>query len=453
MFSRLLAAITRKTYRAIEEPQENPAPPTQAPPGQGQENAHAARPEAQRAHALFDAGDYSAARDAYEHLAQTQAAPGWMVKCGYCELMLGAPDKARKSFEAALALAPHLAQAWVGLGDIAARHNRHEEALRAYDKAIALEDSQGIARNNRAQSLLALGRLEEAWRENEARFSTPGATALYPHRLALPRWDGGAGRRLLVHWEQGFGDIIQHLRFLPLAVQRIAQVGGGSCNFECPPPLLTLLQRMPGAPTIIAAGEMAPELSSFDCQAPLLSLPLLLGCRADALPSTPYLRADQPAADVLGQAWRQRDTRRLVGIAWRASSFDPQRSLTLAALLAAFAPRATELRLVSLQKDISAEERALLTLHEGIDAGANFDSFDDTAAALAAVDSVVSVDTAVAHLAGALARPTLLLLNEPAAVRWMPDVEDSPWYGSLRLLRKNANDDWEVLLRRAATLL
>ncbi len=439
MFSRLLAALRGTDKKP--PPERNAADTAMT----------------ERAHALFDRGEHAAARDAYDQLitgtAGSAHAPGLLVNRAYCELALGETDRARESFLAALEHSPHLAQAWVGLGDIAAQRNRHDEALRNYDKAIELDASLLIARNNRAQSLIAVGRIEEAWPELETRYALPGAQALYPHRLALPRWDGGAGQRVLVHWEQGFGDIIQHLRFLPLAATQIARTAGGTCTFECPPPLRALVDRMPGAPGLVPASNLAPDLGAFDCHVPLLSLPFLLGTSADALPPAPYLRANEKRAAELRASWQGSDPRRLVGVAWRASSFDPRRSITLPALLDAFAAQAPHVRLVSLQKDIDAAEQTLLAQHGGINAGSGFENFDDTAAALCALDTVISVDTAVAHLAGALARPTLLLLNEPATARWMIGREDSPWYGTMRIVRKDVDEAWVTALRRAAFAL
>ena len=437
MLSRLLAAI----YRPESGDRKMQAQASSAT------TADSAPMTKARANLLFDAGEHAAARAAYEQLIGTAATPGLLVNRGYCELALGEIDTAQLSFQAALSHSPQLAPAWVGLGDAAAQKNRHTEALRCYDSALDLKGTLLIARNNRAQSLLALGRMEEAWRENETRFALPNAATLYPHRLALPCWDGKTERRVLVHWEQGFGDIIQHLRFLPAMAAR-----SRACAFECPPPLMALVRRMPGAPALIEADNQPPNPDRFDCHAPLLSLPFLLGIQAKTLPHSPYLAADAVRAPALRAGWKT-DGKHLVGIAWRASTFDPRRSLALAQLLEAFAPLAGSVRLVSLQKDISAEESALLLQHGGIDAGSGFGSFDDTATALAALDTLVCVDTAVPHLAGALARTTLLLLNEPAAVRWMLNRDDSPWYPSMRLLRKGGDTHWPQLLEKAAQML
>lgn len=444
MFSRLLAAFADHK-KAVARSDDASAK-------QSAQVAQAAQAAQQRAHRLFDSGDHAAARAAYDQLISADAAPGLLVNRGYCELMLGEADTARESFRAALARAPHLAEAWVGLGDIAAQHNQHAEALRCYDSALALNAALLVARNNRAQSLLALGRLEEAWRESETRFALPNAATLYPHRLALPRWDGATAARVLVHWEQGFGDIIQHLRFLPQVATRLHGTGA-ACAFECPPPLARLVRRMPGAPPLIEASNSAPDSSGFDCCAALLSLPLLLGANANKLPLPPYLQADVSRARALRAAWQQDKTPLLVGLAWRASAFDARRSLALADLLEALLTTRSDMRLVSLQKDITEAERALLTRHDAIDAGSMFNDFDDTAAALAALDSVICVDTAVAHLAGALARPVSLLLNEPAATRWMLARTDTPWYPSMRLYRKRAEQAWAPLLKQAAAAL
>jgi tetratricopeptide (TPR) repeat protein len=220
----------------------------------GKASATSSKNSAQNAHDSFDAADYAAALIAYETLFIATKEPQHLVNSGYCELMLGQLDLARTSFRRAHALAPHLAQALIGLGDVAARQQSHAEAVACYDRALAIDAQLAIARNNRSQSLTALGRLEEAWRDAEARYLTPGATSLYPHRLALPVWDGRSACRLLVHWEQGLGDIIQHLRFLPEAARR-----AGQCSFECPPPLLSVAQGLAGSLTLIAANSHAPD--------------------------------------------------------------------------------------------------------------------------------------------------------------------------------------------------
>ena len=406
---------------------------------------HSAAREAERtrAHALFEAGDYEAAAAAYERLLRLEPAAGGYVNLGYAQLFLDRTDRARRSFGEALARSSEFAPALTGLGDACARAGEHAEAVAYYRRALAADPCLAVAHNNLSLSLTALGELQEAWREAEWRYELPEARTYYPRGKLGPRWDGAAlgERRLLVHWEQGYGDIIQHLRFLPPLAARAARF-----VFECPPPLLRLATAALGAEHVV---ESRAELPPFDFCAPLLSLPLLLGASARALPVPPYLAAYAAVAARLRQRWSG-GARRLLGVAWRSSTFDPKRDIELAALLAL---AGESVRLVSLQKEASAAERALLGARGAIEAGSDFADFFDTATAIAALDAVLTVDTSVAHLAGALGRPGWVLLSEPAAVRWMLDRADTPWYPSMRLLRRAPGQTWEAALAEARAAL
>jgi Flp pilus assembly protein TadD len=393
--------------------------------------------EKARALGLFEAGDYEAAAAAYEALLRLEAWPGGYVNLGYAKLFLGQPDRARAAFYAALALSPEFPAAMTGLGDACAQAGEHAGAAAHYRRALAVDPGLAVAHNNLSLSLTALGELEEAWREAEWRYELPEAGRYYPRGKLGPRWDGVAlgGRRLLVHWEQGYGDVIQHLRFLP----QVASLAPGYV-FECPPPFLRLAGAAFGEAHVV---ESRPEPPPFELCAPLLSLPRLLGSSAAALPRPPYLRADAAGASRLRQEWSGRGARRLLGVAWRSSTFDPKRDVALNELLGV-AP--ADVRLVSLQKETSEGEREQLRACGAVEAGSGFADFYDTAAAIAALDAVLSVDTSVAHLAGALDRPTWLLLSEPAAVRWMLGRSDTPWYPSMRLLRRAPGQAWEAVL-------
>jgi hypothetical protein len=394
-----------------------------------------------RAHALFDRGDYAAAAAAYSAAMTREPDPSACVNLGYCHLMLREHDAAGAAFGRALDLRPGFAAALVGLGDCAAQLGEHPRAVAYYDAALAQDPELAVAHNNRAQSLFAMGRTLEAWREAEWRYAAPGADALYPHRPALPRWQGEAlPGRLLVHWEQGYGDIIQHLRFLPLLRGRVAAFA-----FECPPPLLRLAARLLAPEHLLEAQATAATNAGFAAYVPLLSLPHALGLPAEPLPPPPYLHGDGGRAHELRSRWAKPGVR-LVGIAWRGSDFDASRN----ASLQDFAELSgADVRLVSLQKYVDARESALLADLGAVAAAGELDDFAATADAIAALDLVVSVDTAVAHLAGALDKPTCLLLNEPAAVRWMLGRGDTPWYPSTRLLRKSGSAPWVDLLTQA----
>jgi tetratricopeptide (TPR) repeat protein len=403
---------------------------------------------AQQAHDLFDAGDYAAACAAYQALIAKSGDPRHLVNRGYCELMLGKLDLAHKSFLNARTLDPHLAQALIGLGDLAAQQQAHAEAVVYYDKALTIDPALAIARNNRSQSLTALGRMEEAWRDAEARYLTPGAALLYPHRLDLPLWDGHSACRLLVHWEQGLGDIIQHLRFLPEAARR-----SGNCSFECPPPLLSLVRSVGGSIELIAANNNAPDTTTFDCCAPLLSLPYLLKYTQKSLPLPPYLQATPANVPHSLENVEPTQYDLKIGLVWRASVFDTRRSMSLASLLERAAHLLPSVQLISLQKDANRDERFLLDTYRCLDAGSGFADFCDTATAIFGLDATISVDTSVAHLSGALAHPTLLMLNHQHAERWLLTGDASPWYPSVFIVRRRHGEHEGDWIARALTHL
>ena len=391
--------------------------------------------EAMRAEAntLFDTGRYGEAHELYERLLALHDDPRARVNLGYCLLLTGAGGQAEPHFRAALAHSDTAPNARVGLGDAAVRRGDHATAAAHYREAITLAPDFAIAHNNLSLSLAALGEFEEAYREAEWRYALSDTRAFFPHRVALPRWRGESlgARRLLVHWEQGFGDIIQHLRFLPLLRER-----GARFVFDCPPPLLPLARCVARDDELRAARADGLDVSGFDLAVPLLSLPHVLGITWSTLPHAPYLFAAPARSEALRAAWRS-PGRKLVGLAWRSSGFDPARNLGLAELLAALDP--APVRYVALQVDLSPEERNVLVAHDAVEGLAAASDFGETAAALAAVDWVVSVDTAVAHLAGGMGQPAFILLNEPAAVRWMIGRADSPWYPTTRLVRRASN--------------
>jgi ADP-heptose:LPS heptosyltransferase len=240
-----------------------------------------------------------------------------------------------------------------------------------------------------------------------------------------------------VHREQGLGDVIQYLRFLPLLGRLCVS---GQVRFECPTPLLPLVSSVPGVAAIPAQSHPVPE-EMFDCYVPLLSLPQVLEFSAAELPATcPYLPATPSGENDFSARW---GNGLKIGFVWSGSAFDPARNATLADFLALAGLNA---RLVSLQKDVAESEQRQLS-ERGIEsAGSAFRHFGDTRDAILALDAVVTVDTAVAHLAGALAKPTWLLLNEPAAVRWMMNRADSPWYPTMRIRRRRDGEQWREMV-------
>ncbi len=322
---------------------------------------------------------------------------------------------------------------------------RFEGALADYDRALAIEPGRPAAVYGRATLLLFLGRHAEGWPGFEERRITP---VWRSREAGTPEWDGSplAGRRLLLHAEQGLGDTIQFVRFAPLLAER-----GETVVVEVPESLKALVAGM-GNLEVVARQEPPPP---HDVHASLMSLPHLLGLGDHLLPGrVPYFAADPARA----AAWRERLPKVpfRIGIAWQGNpnaAVDRLRSVPLAA----FAPLAAlpGVELVILQKGAGIEQidalpagMAVTVLPEDFASGP--DSFMDTAAVMANLDLVVSIDSAVSHLAGALGRPLIVALKQVPEWRWGPSAEHSPWYPSARLMRQARRGDWNELFSRIA---
>ena len=333
---------------------------------------------------------------------------------------------------------PGLEDGWQGLGKALVDLHRPEEAVAAFTEAARRSTAPARALYHRGMAHLLAGRFAEGWADYEHRLQGP---ELRPRLLPAPLWDGAplAGRRLLVVCEQGYGDVFQAIRLLP----RLHALGG-RIVFECPAELHALLAPLlEGCEVIPLRSRDAPE-ARFDLWLPLLSLPHRLGLLPADLPGPmPYLRA-APVASPPGS----------IGVCWAGSprhpqdhqrSMDPEFLAPLARLPGA--------RLVSLQKDAAARPPLpgfAALLHPPPVPLADFAA---TAAVIAGLDAVVTVDTSVAHLAGAMGRPTVLLLHRAAEWRWLMQRTDTPWYPSMRLARQPEPGDWPGAVAAALALL
>ncbi len=357
---------------------------------------------------------------------------------------------AEASYRAALSADPGYASALANLARVLHEQGRYEAALAACDEALALAPDHPEARGNRAVVLLTLGRFAEGWGDYEARWRVDGFTT--PRRtFDRPAWDGSdlAGRTLLLHAEQGLGSAIQFARYAPLIAERFQ----GSVVLEAQVPLRRLFATLPGAGGRVTVIERGAPPPAFDVHAPLLSAPGLTGTDAQSIPAqVPYLAADP--ADLA--AWRERfggDGLRL-GVVWSgnpAHANDRNRSMPAAAL----APLADVpgVRLFSLQVGGPMADIAAFPPGAIVDLAPDLSDFAVTAAALSHLDLVVSVDTAVAHLAGALARPVWLLVPFIPEWRWQLERPDSPWYPTMRLFRQASPGDWTGVVRRVVAAL
>jgi tetratricopeptide (TPR) repeat protein len=333
-------------------------------------------------------------------------------------------------YRALLAEDPNHAEAHVNLGRALTESGRPRDSLACYDAALAQAPDLAGARFNAGLSHLLLGDLARGWEGFAWRWR---ADAVPPHGLPGPAWDGGPlnGARLLVHAEQGLGDTIQFARYL----KGLAARGAGSVILLCQPALIGLLGRVEGVTKVVGPDDALPD---WDIRVPLLELPHLFGTTAATIDGvTPYLPTDPGP-------WCQRLAKPSIGLVWhgrRTHRNDRNRSLP-AALLAPLVALPGR-HFYSLQKDALPGDLAALAEAGPItDLGEDFADFEALAAAISALDLVITVDTAIAHLAGALGRPVWILLPFAPDWRWQLDRTDSPWYPTARLFRQRRAGGW-----------
>lgn len=356
-------------------------------------------------------------------------------------------DEALASFDRAIVLRPKFAEPFANRAIALKLMRRFDDALADYSKAIALKPDYAGAYFNRALCYLLRGDFERGWEEYEWRWKTP--QALSEKRVyAQPLWSGLEeikGKTILLHAEQGMGDTIQFSRYARLATER-----GASVILQVQPALKRLLSGLAGPQIVLfARGEPLPP---FDLHCPLMSLPRAFGTRLATIPPIdPRLRLPPE----LVQQWDMRlgpKTRPRVGIVWSGKETyrnDHHRTIALNALLGLLK---LPIDLVSLQKKVRDEDNAVLDAHRSEIAhfGPALTDFLETAALASLMDVVVSIDTAVAHLAASLGRPTWVLLPYLPDWRWLLDREDSPWYPTARLFRQSRLGDWDDVMRRLA---
>jgi len=345
-------------------------------------------------------------------------------------------EQALASHDAALASRPDYPEALANRGVALYDLKRFDEALASYDQAIALRPDFADAHFLKGLASLVTGDFERGWIEYEWRRKAPSLKNT-KRDFTQPRWLGGediAGKTILLHSEQGFGDSIQFCRYVPLVEARGARV-----VMEVQEPLFELMTDLAGAAQIISSGDPLPD---FDFHCPFPSLPLAFETRLDTIPANvPYLSVPEQAAedwrDLLGEKRALR-----VGLAWAGNAKhvrDQERSMQLCDLLPLFGIGAAFVR---LQKDIRAADAEMLENCGMLRFGDEPTDFSDTAALISQLDLVISVDTSVAHLAGALGKPVWILLTHAPDWRWLLDRHDSPWYPTARLFRQQETREW-----------
>lgn len=356
-------------------------------------------------------------------------------------------DDALSQYREVLRLNPRFVDGWVNLGAAQMLSAKPDEAASSYRAALTFDPDAGDIHWNLALALIAGGEFAEGWEEYEWRWRNPHFTS--PQRVfASPLWDGGAldGQTLLLHAEQGFGDTILAARYAPLAAAQGARV-----VVECPKTLVRLFGTLTGVSQVVARGD---DLPPFDCHAPMMSLPHLFGTTLGTIPAhTPYLAVPDGVAApaVLAEA-----SGRKVGLCWAGSATrrdDRRRSLaweTLAPLLdtrgASFFSLQVGDRALDLAK--SAEARIADLAPKIVDLAPQIGDFADTAACIASCDLVISVDTAVAHLAGALGKPVWVMQPFAPSHLYPYGRDDMPWYPTMRQFRCAAPGAWDDVVTR-----
>ncbi len=359
-------------------------------------------------------------------------------------LELGRLGEASESYERACVINPALPEIWINKGHVFAEQHRFDQALSCYAAAAALPGLRAEAEFGASLVRLRFGQFPEAWRGYEWRWKQ-ASWAPQRRDFVAPLWLGEeplTGKTILLHAEQGFGDALQFARY----AGRVADLGA-RVLLEVHAPLKPVLSGIARTAQTFARGEALP---SFDLHCPLLSLPLALQTTLDTIPADiPYLRA--PADRVA--RWRQRlgETRRFrVGVVWAGSAVhknNHNRSIALDRFRSLFSLSAIDF--VSLQTEIGAADTALLAQHHSVlQLGLELQDFADTAAVISLLDLVIAADTAVVHLAGALAVPVWVLLPFTPDFRWLLERHDSPWYPTARLFRQPRYGDWDDVLER-----
>ncbi|HMA51626.1 MAG TPA: tetratricopeptide repeat protein, partial [Magnetospirillaceae bacterium] len=398
------------------------------------------------------------------------------------------PEGAEASYRRVAALRPAASMGWVNLGDVLKELGRTEEALACTERAVIADPTSAAGWNNRGHlfqgqgrltlaeaalrralrlqpgyaaahlnlgmTLLQAGRFEEGWRHYEWwRATAPLLAGWRPP--PEKRWSGQdlKGKTLLLSGEQGLGDVLQFSRYASVFADLGARV-----LLQVHPPLVRLLASLPGAALTLPMGEAPPE---FDYHLPMMSAPAALGTRLETIPAKiPYLTADPE----LAERWRGRLSGLSglkVGLVWGGNPRDQDPAARLvdrrrSMALSEFSPllAISGISFVSLQKGVPAAQVASLPLDlRPFDAMEEVEDFADTAALIANLDLVISVDTSVAHLAGALGKPVWILSRFDGCWRWLQDRDDSPWYPTARLFRQRSPGDWAEVVARVREAL
>jgi tetratricopeptide (TPR) repeat protein len=370
----------------------------------------------------------------------------WLNRCALFR-DLGETHRALESSEAWIQAAPSDPAAHIARGNALTLLREWHRASASYDRAIDLSPDCGEAHFSKSLALLQQGDLENGWREHEWRWKNlNGPNIKDPRHFSCPLWLGQyplEGKRILLYGEQGFGDVLQFCRYAQLVAER-----GGQVLLEVREPLYRLMRSLAGPVSLFRRGDQLPQV---DYHCPVGSLPLAFCTRLDSIPAPRRYLAAETGKIAEWHARLGPKTRPRIGLVWRSGAQMPggyRRDVPLAELLRSLP---AGYQYVSLQKEFRGTDREVLRDHTSVvDFAECLHDFSDTAALCECMDLVVSVDTSLAHLAGALGATMWLLLPRHPDWRWLLDREDSPWYPTMTLLRQERAGEWSGVLREMA---
>lgn len=404
-----------------------------------------------RGSALQALGRHEEALACHERAFSIQPDARGALAVGNALQALNRHEEALAIYDKALSIKPDYAEAFNNRGNALQGLNRHEEALESYARAIALKPNDAEAHWNEGLTRLAMGDYERGWEKYEWRWQN--RKLALPQRYSdQPAWLGTrdvAGRTILLYPEQGYGDAIQFIRYAPMVAALGARV-----VVACQETLRKIFETVEGVQSVVTPEQALP---AHDCHAALMSLPLAFRTTLNTIPARiPYLRADGERIET----WRTRlapgGARLKVGLAWSGNPrFAAAR--TKACPVDQLVPlvETPHCDFFSLQKGEAASQVSRLNAasRRVIDYTGELDTFADTAALIDGLDLVITIDTVVAHLAGALGKPVWILLPYAADWRWLRGREDSPWYPTARLYRQPRIGDWDHVIQRVTTEL
>ena len=394
--------------------------------------------------ALKESKRYTEAIAAFEQVLQLDPLlPQGHYNLGGAYRLLENHSKAIAHLSQAIQLKPDYADAWNNLALTFKNLGDLDRAMKYFSHALQIDPELSPARWNRSFVHFLMGNWIEGWQDFEARFDVPQRRSIYPHRIDGTQWDGTAipGKTLLVHDEQGLGDTIQFSRLLPWARQRC-----GHLILETRPELIPLLRENPGIDRFIVRSDMQPAGIDFDRYIPLMSIARLAGITPQHLiGAIPYITATKEKIS----RWRSRlpQNAARVGLVWSGRpqhGNDANRSCDISQFAPLFGNK--NIQFVGLQKGPAAAQAEPAPWPNFENFGSSLDDFTDTAAILSQLDLLITVDTAVAHLAGAMGKPVWVLIPYIPDWRWGMRGTTSPWYPSMQLFRQHRPKDWKPVI-------